>query len=157
MRLHLSKLIENAADAITHLDGEEMAVRANVVALIRSQPASRTSCGIEPAPHFRIAIRCCRSALSRWMGLSAELRLSESLEKFSVAVVAMDDGRFAYQVYLVCGEPRTLLTDSARYLTPDDAAQAGYEAVASMSETPVRRPYAPSSPRRHIPSLLPSG
>jgi hypothetical protein len=26
MRLHLSKLIENAADAITHLDGEEMAV-----------------------------------------------------------------------------------------------------------------------------------
>jgi hypothetical protein len=26
-----------------------------------------------------------------------------------------------------------------------------------MSETPVRRPYAPSSPRRHIPSLLPSG
>jgi hypothetical protein len=77
------------------------------------------------------------------------LRLSESLEKFSVAVVATDDGRFAYQVFLVCGEPRTLLTDSARYLTPADAAQAGYEAVASMSETPVRRPYAPSSSRHH--------
>jgi hypothetical protein len=63
-------------------------------------------------------------------------------------VVATDDGRFAYQVFLVCGEPRTLLTDSARYLTPADAAQAGYEAAASMSdyETPVRRPYAPSSP-----------
>jgi hypothetical protein len=26
--------------------------------------------------------------------------LSESLEKFSVAVVATDDGRFAYQVFL---------------------------------------------------------
>jgi predicted ATPase len=91
------------------------------------------------------------------MGLSAELRLNESLEKFSVAVVAMADGRFAYQVFLVCGEPRTLLTDSARYLTPNDAAQAGYVAVASMSATPVRRPYAPSSPRRHILSLLPSG
>jgi hypothetical protein len=89
-------------------------------------------------------------------GHSAELQLSESLENFSVAVVATDDGRFAYQVFLVCGEPRTLLTDSARYLTPDDAAQAGYQAVASMSETPVRRPYAPSSPRRHVPWLLPS-
>jgi hypothetical protein len=78
-------------------------------------------------------------------GASAELRLSESLEKFSVAVVATDDGRFAYQVFLVCGEPRTLLTDSARYLTPADAAQAGKEAVTSLSETPVRRPYAPSN------------
>ena len=36
----------------------------------------------------------------------------------------MDVGRFAYQVFLVCGEPRTLLTDSARYLTPEDAARA---------------------------------
>jgi predicted ATPase len=91
------------------------------------------------------------------MGLSAELRLSESLEKFSVAVVATDDGRFAYQVFLVCGEPRTLLTDSARYLIPDDAAQAGHKAVASISETPVRRPYAPSSPRRNTAPLLTSG
>jgi hypothetical protein len=53
-------------------------------------------------------------------GMSTERRL---------AVVATDDGRFAYQVLLVCGEPRTLLTDGARYLTPADAAQAGYEAV----------------------------
>jgi hypothetical protein len=89
-------------------------------------------------------------------GHSAEVQLSESLENFSVAVVATDDGRFAYQVFLVCGEPRTLLTDSARYLTPDDAAQAGYDAVASISETPVRRPYAPSSSHRQVPSLLPS-
>jgi predicted ATPase len=90
------------------------------------------------------------------MGLSAELRLSKSLQYFNVAVVATDDGRFSYQVFLVCGEPRTLLTDSARYLTPEDAAQAGYKAVASMSETPVRRPYAPSSPRQHTASLLTS-
>ena len=75
------------------------------------------------------------------------------LEKFRVAVVATDDGQFAYQVFLVCGEPRTLLTDSACYLTPDDAAQAGYAAVASMSKTPVRRPYAPSSLRRHTAPL----
>ena len=93
----------------------------------------------------------CRTCGSnpRSVGLSAELRLNESLEKFSVAVIATDDGRFSYQVFLVCAEPRTLLTDSARYLTPDDAAQAGYDAVTSMSEIPVRRPYAPSSPRRH--------
>jgi predicted ATPase len=84
---------------------------------------------------------------SGW-GLSAELRVSENLENLRAAVVAMDDGRFAYQVFLVCGEPRTLLTDSARYLTLDDAARAGYEDVASMSETPVRRPYAPSSLHR---------
>jgi hypothetical protein len=38
------------------------------------------------------------------------------------------------QVFLVCGEPRTLLTDNARYLTPADAAKAGREAVASMSD-----------------------
>jgi hypothetical protein len=56
--------------------------------------------------------------------------------KTESAVKEIDDGRFAYQVFLVCGEPRTLLTDDARYLTPDDAAQAGYEAVASVSETP---------------------
>jgi hypothetical protein len=76
------------------------------------------------------------------------MQLSENLEMFSVAIVATDDGRFAYQIFLVCGEPRTLLTDSKSYLTPDDAAQAGYDAVASMSETPVRRPYTPSGPRR---------
>ena len=90
------------------------------------------------------------------MGLSAELRLSESLEKFSVAVIATGDGRFSYQVFLVCAEPRTLLTDSASYLTPADAAQAGYDAVTSMSETSLRRPYAPTSPRPH-PLLLTSG
>jgi hypothetical protein len=32
----------------------------------------------------------------------------------------------------VCGEPQTLQTDSQRYLTPGDAAQAGHEAIVSM-------------------------
>jgi hypothetical protein len=44
------------------------------------------------------------------------------------------------QVFLVCGEPRTLLTDNARYLTPADAAKAGREAVASMSDPPFGAP-----------------
>jgi hypothetical protein len=65
--------------------------------------------------------------------------------------------RLSYNVFLVCGEPRTLLTDSARFLTPDDAAQAGYEAVASISETPVLRPYPPGCLRRHTAPLLSSG
>jgi hypothetical protein len=47
--------------------------------------------------------------------------LSESLENFSVAVVATDDGRFGYQVFLVCGEPRTLLTDREDSGTHHDA------------------------------------
>jgi hypothetical protein len=90
-------------------------------------------------------------------GLSAVRRMSEGIANFSVAVVATDDGRFSYQVFLVCGEPRTLMSAGARYLTPDDAAQAGYEAVASMSETPVRRPYASSSPRLQTAPLLTFG
>jgi hypothetical protein len=67
------------------------------------------------------------------MGLSAERCVSQSLDELRVAVLATNDGRFAFQVFTVCSEPRTLLTDSARYLTPADAAQAGYEAIASMS------------------------
>jgi hypothetical protein len=49
------------------------------------------------------------------------------------------------------------MTDGARYLTPDDAVQVGYEAVASISETPVRRPYAPGGPIRHAASFLTAG
>jgi hypothetical protein len=58
--------------------------------------------------------------------------VSESLDEFRVAVLATNDGLFAFQIFTVCGEPRTLLADSARYATPADAAQAGYEAIASM-------------------------
>ena len=66
------------------------------------------------------------------MGLSAEQQLSESLQEFRVAVRATEDGRFAFEIFAVGGEPRTLLSDSPRYMTPADAAQAGYEALASM-------------------------
>jgi hypothetical protein len=66
------------------------------------------------------------------MGLSAEQCVSESLEEFRVAVRATEDGLYAFQIFRVGGEPRTLLSDSPRYMTPADAAQAGYEALASM-------------------------
>jgi hypothetical protein len=55
--------------------------------------------------------------------------VSESLEEFRVAELATKDGRFAFQIFAVCGEPRTLLS---RYMTPTDSAQADYEAIASM-------------------------
>jgi hypothetical protein len=42
------------------------------------------------------------------MGLSAELRVSQSLEEFRVPVRAMDDGQYAFQIFRVGGEPRTL-------------------------------------------------
>jgi hypothetical protein len=58
--------------------------------------------------------------------------LSESLQEFQVAVVATEDGLFTFQVFTVCGEPRTLQSDSQRYMTPADAARAGHEAIVSM-------------------------
>jgi hypothetical protein len=58
--------------------------------------------------------------------------LNESLQEFRVAVLAAGDGMFAFQIFTVCSEPKTLLTDSPRYMTPADAARAGYEAMVSM-------------------------
>jgi hypothetical protein len=58
--------------------------------------------------------------------------MSESLHEFRVAVRATDNGYFAFQIFTVCGEPKTLLTNSPRYMTPADAAQAGYDAIALM-------------------------
>jgi predicted ATPase len=66
------------------------------------------------------------------VGLSTELRLSESLQEFQVAVLATEDGRFTFQIFTVCGEPQTLQTDNQRYVTPADAARAGHEAIVSM-------------------------
>jgi predicted ATPase len=67
--------------------------------------------------------------------------LSESLEQFRVAVAATSDGKYTFQIFSVCGEPQTLQTDSRRYMTPADAAQAGYEAIAANSkvspDTPI--------------------
>jgi hypothetical protein len=60
--------------------------------------------------------------------------LSEGLQEFQVAVVATKDGEFTFQIFTVCGEPQTLQTDSHRYMTPADAAQAGHEAIVSMRD-----------------------
>jgi hypothetical protein len=58
--------------------------------------------------------------------------VSESLQEFRVAVRATEDGRFAFQIFRVGGEPRTLLRDSPHYKSPAEAAQVGHEAIASM-------------------------
>jgi hypothetical protein len=55
--------------------------------------------------------------------------------------VELRPGKFTFQIFSVCGEPQTLQTDSRRYMTPADAAQAGYEAIAANSkvspDTPI--------------------
>jgi hypothetical protein len=58
--------------------------------------------------------------------------LGESLQEFRVAVLATKDGRFAFQIFTVCGEPQTLQTDGQPNMTTADAAEAGYEAIVSM-------------------------
>jgi hypothetical protein len=58
--------------------------------------------------------------------------LSESLQEFRVAVLATKDGRFTFQIFTMCGEPQTIQTDSQHYMTPADAAEAGYAAIVSM-------------------------
>jgi hypothetical protein len=47
-------------------------------------------------------------------------------------VRATKDGQFTFQIFTGCSEPQTLLTDSPRYMTPADAAQAGYEAIVAL-------------------------
>jgi hypothetical protein len=58
--------------------------------------------------------------------------LSESLQEFRVAVLATEDGQFIFEIFTVCSEPQTYQIGTERYTTPADAAQAGYEAIASM-------------------------
>jgi hypothetical protein len=92
------------------------------------------------------------------MGLSTELKVSESLEEFRVAVRATEDGRYAFQIFRVGGEPRTLLSDSPRYMTPADAAQAGYEAIAYAPVMPrsAQVPPAHALPRRGMSHVSPT-
>jgi hypothetical protein len=52
-------------------------------------------------------------------------------DQFQVAVRATADGRFTFQIFTVSGEPRTLRADGRHYATPNDAARAGYEAIAA--------------------------
>jgi hypothetical protein len=67
--------------------------------------------------------------------------LSESLEQFRVAVVATSDGKFTFQIFAVSSEPKTLEIGAERYMTPADAARAGYEAIVANSkvspDTPI--------------------
>jgi hypothetical protein len=79
--------------------------------------------------------RCNMAALRCSIGTDGAfdgVAMSESLQEFRVAVLATDDVQFAFQIFRVSGEPRTLQRDSPRYTTPADAAEAGYEAIASM-------------------------
>jgi hypothetical protein len=65
-------------------------------------------------------------------GISGEgQRLDDTHSKFEVAVVATSDGRFTFQIFAVSGEPKTLQIGAESYMTPADAAQAGYAVIAS--------------------------
>ena len=51
--------------------------------------------------------------------------------KLQVAVIATSDGRFTFQIFLVSSVPKTVKTSGQCYLTPADAAQAGYDMISS--------------------------
>jgi hypothetical protein len=51
--------------------------------------------------------------------------------KFHVAVRAVADGLFTFELFTLSAEPRTLPGESDRYATPADAASAGYAAIAA--------------------------
>jgi hypothetical protein len=57
--------------------------------------------------------------------------LSDTHPRYEVAVVATPDGGFTFQIFMVSGEPRTLQTGTQRFVTPADAAQAGYAVIAA--------------------------
>ncbi len=52
--------------------------------------------------------------------------------EFRVAIRARK-GRYGFQIFTVAGEPQTFRSDTASYASPDEAAQAGYAAVAAMT------------------------
>jgi hypothetical protein len=64
--------------------------------------------------------------------------MNERDQKCSVAVRALDDGRYIYQIFTVGGEPRTVQSGIPSYPTPEDAERAGYEALTNHSN--VRLP-----------------
>jgi predicted ATPase len=53
--------------------------------------------------------------------------------KFKVAVRAQR-GRYAFQIFTVAGEPRTFQSNDRTYASPQEAEQAGYEAVAVLTK-----------------------
>jgi hypothetical protein len=52
-------------------------------------------------------------------------------QEFRVAIRALE-GRYGYQIYTVAGEPETIPADTESYASPDEAVQAGYEAMAAI-------------------------
>jgi hypothetical protein len=57
--------------------------------------------------------------------------MRKTRRKLQVAVIATSDGRFTFQIFIVSSEPRTLETSGQYFLTPADAAHAGYKMIAS--------------------------
>jgi hypothetical protein len=58
--------------------------------------------------------------------------MNEHDQRFRVAVRALDGGRYIYQIFVMGGEPRTIQSDNASYATPEDAEEAGYEALSAL-------------------------
>jgi hypothetical protein len=58
--------------------------------------------------------------------------LSESFQELRVAALATEDGRFNFEIFKACVEPKILRAGAQRFVTPADAAQAGHEAIVSM-------------------------
>ena len=54
-------------------------------------------------------------------------------QEFRVAIRACE-GRYGYQIYTVAGEPQTVPADTETYASPDEAVEAGYEAMAAIRE-----------------------
>jgi hypothetical protein len=59
--------------------------------------------------------------------------MNESHRRFRVAVRACDNGQYTYQIFTLAGEPRTFQSDNRKYATPEEAVEAGYEAVAVLT------------------------
>jgi hypothetical protein len=56
-------------------------------------------------------------------------RSKRSKSRYRVAVCARADGRYAYQLFAVAAEPRTLVTDDTTFGSPEEAERAGYEVL----------------------------
>jgi hypothetical protein len=54
--------------------------------------------------------------------------------RFKVAVRARDGGRYVYQIFTVLGEPRTVQIGDKTYASPQEAEQAGHEAVEVLND-----------------------
>lgn len=75
-------------------------------------------------------LRAC-GELGHWTSNQGSIGviMNERGQKFRVAVRALDDGRYIYQIFTVGGEPRTIRSGNPSYATPEDAERAGYEAL----------------------------